>query len=173
MRIASAAGTGGGARAAGASRIAGAAWAAGESISAVLMAIALALPAVALAQAPTTAPAPQTAVPEATKAPEAPRVNDFPTQARVEYVYECMQENGGASMQEMFYKCICAADAVAARISYERWVELSVFNAARPMAGERGAYVRERKDSSAMMKAYRELQTGARNTCFIRQPEAR
>lgn len=173
MRIASAAGTGGGARAAGASRIAGAAWAAGESISAVLMAIALALPAVALAQAPTSAPAPQTAVPEAPKAPEAPRVNDFPTQARVEYVYECMQENGGASMQEMFYKCICAADAVAARISYERWVELSVFNAARPMAGERGAYVRERKDSSAMMKAYRELQTGARNTCFIRQPEAR
>lgn len=179
MRIASAAGTGGragSARAAGASRVAGAAWAAGKSIAPALMAIALALPAVALAQAPTPTPAPQTAVPEAPRAPEAPeapRVNDFPTQARVEYVYECMQENGGASMQEMFYKCICAADAVAARISYERWVELSVFNAARPMAGERGAYVRERKDSSAMMKAYRELQTGARNTCFIRQPEAR
>lgn len=131
--------------------------------------LALALPAAVMAQAPAPAPGQPTAPAPA----EAPRANDFPTQARVEYVYECMQENAGPPMQEMFYKCICAADAVAARVSHERWVELSVFNAARPMAGERGAYVRERKDSPAMLRAYRELQTSARNACFIRQPEAR
>lgn len=140
-------------------------------------------PAPTLAQAPaaTTAPAPADATAKAgpataatpADAPAKVRVNDFPTQARVEYVYECLAENPGPSMQEMFYKCICAADAVAARVSHDRWVELSVFNAARPMAGERGAYVRERADAPAMLRAYRELQADARKSCFIKPPEDR
>ena len=157
--------------------------------NAALVAMALMLPASVLAQAPAAAPGQQTADPPATStapaapspgpspasgpAANAPRPNDFPTQARVEYVYACMEENAGPSMQEMFYKCICAADAVAARVSHERWVELSIFNAARPMAGERGAYLRERKDSPAMLRAYRELQASARESCFIRSPESR
>jgi len=97
--------------------------------------------------------------------------NDFPTQARVEYVLECMSENAGPPSQEMFYKCVCAADAVASRVSYERWVELSVFNAARPIAGERGAYLRERRDAPSLMRAYREVQASAYKSCFIRTPE--
>ena len=160
--------------------------------NAALVAMALMLPASVLAQAPAAAPGQQTADPPATstapavpaaptpgsspapgQAAAAPRPNDFPTQARVEYVYACMKENAGPPMQEMFYKCICAADAVAARVSHERWVELSIFNAARPMAGERGAYLRERKDSPAMLRAYRELQASARESCFIRSPESR
>jgi hypothetical protein len=82
-----------------------------------------------------------------------------------------MSENAGPPPQEMFYKCICAADAVAARVSYDRWVELSVFNAARPIAGERGAYLRERRDAPGLMRAYREVQASAFKSCFIRTPE--
>lgn len=95
------------------------------------------------------------------------KINDFPTQARVEYVLGCMDDNAERPKQEMFYKCVCAADAVAARVSHDRWVELSVFNSARPIAGERGAYVRERRDAPAMMRAYRELQANAYKSCFI------
>ena len=151
------------------------------------VAMALMLPASASAQAPAGAAGQQTPMPAAPassaspapssaapgEAASAPRANDFPTQARVEYVYACMEENAGPSKQEIFYKCICAADAVAARVSHDRWVELSIFNAARPMSGERCAYLRERKDSPAMLRAYRELQASARASCFIRPPESR
>jgi hypothetical protein len=97
----------------------------------------------------------------------APRANDFPTLARVEYVFECLSENAGPR-HEMVYKCVCAVDRVAEAISYDRWVDLSTFFKAQPMAGERGAYVRERSDIQAQLKSYREVQQNAKKACFIR-----
>jgi hypothetical protein len=109
------------------------------------------------------APAQSSSPPEAAAA----RANDFPTLARVEYVFECLAENAGPR-HEMVYKCVCAADRVAEAIPYDRWVDLSTFFKAQPMAGERGAYVRERSDIQAQLKSYREVQQNARRACFIR-----
>jgi hypothetical protein len=94
------------------------------------------------------------------------RVNDYPTLARVEYVFECLNDNPGPP-HEMLYKCVCAVDRVAEAVPYERWVELSTFFKAQPIAGERGAYVRERPDIQAQLKSYRELQLNAKKACFI------
>jgi RecA-family ATPase len=98
--------------------------------------------------------------------PAAERANDFPTLARVEYVFECLGDNPGPR-HEMLYKCVCAVDRVAEKIPYDRWVDLSTFFKAQPMAGERGAYVRERSDIQSHLKSYRELQAGAKKACFI------
>ncbi len=110
----------------------------------------------------------QTAAPAASGQAQAPaeRVNDFPTLARVEYVFECLGENPGPR-HEMLYKCVCAVDRVAETVSYDRWVDLSTFFKAQPMAGERGAYVRERADIQSQLKSYRELQARAKKACFI------
>jgi hypothetical protein len=96
----------------------------------------------------------------------AERVNDFPTLARVEYVFDCLSENEGPR-HEMLYKCVCAVDRVAEAVSYDRWVDLSTFFRAQPMAGERGAYVRERADIQSQLKSYRELQAKVKQACFI------
>jgi len=97
----------------------------------------------------------------------AERPNDYPTLARVEYVFDCLNENPGPR-HEMVYKCVCAADRVAEAVPYDRWVDLSTFFNAQPIAGERGAYVRERSDIQAQLKSYREIQLNAKKACFIR-----
>lgn len=94
------------------------------------------------------------------------RGNDYPTLARVEFVFECLSDNPGPR-HEMVYKCVCAIDRVAEEVPYDRWVDLSTFFKAQPMAGERGAYVRERSDIRAQLKSYRELQLKAKKACFI------
>jgi hypothetical protein len=120
------------------------------------------------AQAPTSpAGAQAPAAPPASDKPAEPRVNDFPTLARVEYVFECLSDNPGPPRHEMVYKCVCAVDRVAEAISYDRWVDLSTFFKAQPMAGERGAYVRERSDIQAQLRSYREVQLNAKKACFI------
>ena len=101
---------------------------------------------------------------EAQQAPG--RVNDFPTLARVEYVFECLSENEGPR-HEMLYKCVCAVDRVAEAVPYDRWVDLSTFFKAQPMAGERAAYVRDRPDIQSQLKSYREVQAKAKKACFI------
>jgi hypothetical protein len=94
------------------------------------------------------------------------RTNDFTTLARVEYVFECLQDNPGPR-HEMVYKCVCAIDRIAEQIPYDRWIDLDTFFKARPMAGERGAYVRERSDIQAQIKSYNQVQARAKKACFI------
>ena len=104
---------------------------------------------------------------EGQASPAADRGNDFPTLARVEYVFECLGDNPDRPRHEMLYKCVCAVDRVAEAVSYDRWVELSTFFKAQPMAGERGAYVRERSDIRSQLKSYRDLQAKVKKACFI------
>lgn len=48
------------------------------------------------------------------------KVNDFPTEARAEYVFACMAAN---NMDFLYLrKCSCAVDAIASRMTYEEYV---------------------------------------------------
>jgi len=51
----------------------------------------------------------------------APRINDFPTQARVEYVLACMSDV--ASDYVYMQKCSCAVDTIAAHLTYDQFVD--------------------------------------------------
>ena len=93
--------------------------------------------------------------------------NDFPTRARVEYVLACMQESK-LPAQEAMYKCSCAIDAIAAKVSYSKWVDLSTIANGMTIAGERGGVMRDIKDGRKLVASYRELQASAKKTCFIR-----
>ena len=92
--------------------------------------------------------------------------NDFPTQARVEFVLACMRESK-APQQEAMYKCSCAIDAIANKVDYDTYVELSTVANAITIAGERGGAVRDLKDSRKTAASFRDLQAGARKGCFL------
>ncbi|MFK7966365.1 MAG: hypothetical protein AB8C46_20560 [Burkholderiaceae bacterium] len=92
--------------------------------------------------------------------------SDFPTLTRVEYVEACRQQFDRPP-QELIYKCSCAIDKIAEEIDHDTWIALLTFNNAAPIAGERGAYLRERKDTRTKVKSYRELQAKARQSCFL------
>ena len=49
------------------------------------------------------------------------RANDFPTQARSEFVFACMSSN--ESNRDFMAKCSCAIDEIAKRISYEEYAQ--------------------------------------------------
>jgi len=93
--------------------------------------------------------------------------NDFPTRARVEYVIACMEETK-APPTEAMYKCSCAIDAIADKVRYSEWVELSTVANGITIAGERGGAMRDIKDGRKLIAAYRKLQDNAKKQCFIR-----
>ncbi len=93
--------------------------------------------------------------------------NDFPTRARVEFVLTCMSESK-APPQESMYKCSCAIDAIADKVSYSTWVDLSTVANGITIAGERGGVMRDMKDGRKLIVSFRELQDNAKKACFIR-----
>jgi len=92
--------------------------------------------------------------------------NDFPTSARVEFVLSCMRESK-APQQEAMYKCSCAIDVIADKVSYSTWVDLSTVANGITIAGERGGVMRDMKDGRQQIVSYRELQDGAKKACFL------
>ena len=91
--------------------------------------------------------------------------NDFPTTARVEYVLECMR--GEPPAPDALYKCSCVVDAIASRVSYDEWVEITTVAKAMTIAGERGGELRDMKDGRKIAGTYRTLQEDARKRCFL------
>jgi len=92
--------------------------------------------------------------------------NDFPTRARVEFVLDCMRESK-APQQESMYKCSCAIDAIAEKVDYATWVDLSTIANGTTIAGERGGVMRDMKDGRKLIASYRELQESAKKSCFL------
>ena len=74
--------------------------------------------------------------------PGAAIANDFPTQARVEFVLGCMNEQGGQSY-EIPYKCVCLVDAIAEEMSHDEFEQAQAFSQLRSTAGERGGVFRD------------------------------
>lgn len=95
--------------------------------------------------------------------------NDFPTQARVEFVLNCMRESKEPPQASM-YKCSCAIDAIAERVDYGTWVDLSTIANGITIAGERGGVMRDLKDARKTIASYREMQESAKKRCFIGNP---
>ncbi|SMF95564.1 hypothetical protein SAMN02949497_2929 [Methylomagnum ishizawai] len=98
----------------------------------------------ALLAAATAAAAPRNPTPKpAAPAKEAAApVNDFPTQARVEYVMQCMAERGGQNLDNL-YHCVCAVDKIAGRLNYQDYSEALTFTYLFDTPGEKGGEFRD------------------------------
>ena len=89
----------------------------------------------------------------------------YPTVDRVEYVLECMRNNGGS--HEFLYKCSCAIDAVAAELSYDEYVEGSSVARYQGMGGERAGVFRDPEPMKALAKRYRAVHEAAKQGCAV------
>ena len=94
-----------------------------------------------------------------------PLANDYPTEARAEYVFTCMAVNGQS--QDMLRRCSCSIDMIASILPYDRYVSAETVLRMRQGAGERAAMFRGGTPAtSAILADLRRAQAEAEMLCF-------
>ncbi len=91
-------------------------------------------------------------------------VNDYPTEARAEYVFACMATNGQS--QVMLSRCACAIDRIAEVLTYEDYVSAETVLRMRQTSGERSALFRENALSNDAVARLRRAEAEAEILCF-------
>ena len=86
-------------------------------------------------------------------------VNDYPTNARADYVFVCMATNG--QTREMLERCSCAIDQIAEILSYDDYVRAETVLRMRQTAGERVGMFRQGLQVNEMVAAYRRAEAEA------------
>jgi hypothetical protein len=64
-------------------------------------------------------------------------LNDYPTSARVDYVFACMKANG--ETRQALEQCSCSVDVIASIIPYERYVTAETVLRVAQVPGNVGA----------------------------------
>jgi hypothetical protein len=64
-------------------------------------------------------------------------VNDYPTEARADYVFGCMEVNGGT--REALRRCSCSMDIIASIIPYDKYVQAETVMSVVQVGGEKAA----------------------------------
>jgi len=97
--------------------------------------------------------------------------NDFPTQARVEYVIGCMNKLG-AQIYENMYACSCSIDKIAATIPYQKYVEATTLGVLIKTPGEKGGAFRDVPDAREFIGSVRDLEKNTLDSCMIKSVKA-
>lgn len=92
------------------------------------------------------------------------RANDFPTQARVEYVLACMSANGESP--QVVAKCSCSLDAIAEEFSYADYTALETVKVMSEGPGERAGLFRGLAWAQELTDRFRKAQVAADLRCF-------
>jgi hypothetical protein len=98
----------------------------------------------------------------------APPAHNYPTQARVEYVNDCVARSGGKLSQ--VYQCSCVIDDIANTLTYDDFVEVSTFARYATLPGEGGGIFRDSEQAKARAKQFRELEKNAYRACGLKAP---
>ncbi len=91
-------------------------------------------------------------------------VNDYPTEARADYVLACMAVNG--ETRETLRRCSCAIDVVASILPYDRYVEAETVLSLRLSTGERIGAVRSAPMANEAVRDLRRAQAEGDIRCF-------
>lgn len=90
--------------------------------------------------------------------------NDYPTDARAEYVFACMVANG--QNQDMLRRCSCSLDEIASILTYDRYVAAETVLRMRQGGGEGAAMFRGAPVNTAILADLRRAQAEAEMLCF-------
>ena len=101
-------------------------------------------------------------------AADKPLVNDFPTQARVEYVMQCMAEHGGVNLDNS-YHCVCAVDKIASLMNFQDYSEALTFTYMFDTPGDKGGEFRDPPKSKELRDKLKAAQKEA-EACFPEMP---
>lgn len=94
----------------------------------------------------------------------AEQLNDYPTEARADYVFGCMAANGNT--REMLRRCACSIDEIAAILPYKDYVSAETVLALRQGSGERMSMFKAGPVSEGIVAELRRAQAEAEIVCF-------
>jgi len=90
--------------------------------------------------------------------------NDYPTEARADYVFACMKTNG--ETQEMLRRCSCSIDVIASLLPYDRYVAAQTVASMNQVQGQIGTMFRASQQTKSMLDDLRRAQAEAEIRCF-------
>jgi lysyl-tRNA synthetase class II len=91
-------------------------------------------------------------------------VNDYPTNARAEYVFTCMATNG--ENREMLDRCSCAIDQIATVLPYDEYVSAETVLRMRQVTGERASMFKGMAEMTEIVARLRRAEAEAEILCF-------
>lgn len=104
------------------------------------------------------------AFPVAALAAERGAINDYPTATRADYVFACMNVNGGT--QEALRRCSCAVDVVASILPFHDYEEAETVLRMRSLTGGYLAQTFHVQQSNQLVERLQEAQAEAEVRCF-------
>ncbi|HEY7670537.1 MAG TPA: hypothetical protein VH852_07865 [Hyphomicrobium sp.] len=90
--------------------------------------------------------------------------NDYPTFARADYVFACMQTNGRT--REALEKCSCSIDQIAALLPYAEYEQAETVMSVRQKGGENVAMFNSYAPLLEKVKNLKRAQVEAELRCF-------
>ena len=90
--------------------------------------------------------------------------NDYPTQARSEYVFGCLKANG--ETRQAISQCSCSIDVIASLLPYERYVTAETVLSMSQVRGNLGGQFRSSEQAAGALNDLRRAQAEAEVRCF-------
>jgi hypothetical protein len=90
--------------------------------------------------------------------------NDYPTNARADYVFACMAANGQS--RDMLERCSCSLDVLASILPYDRYVQAETVLSMRQGVGRGATTFRGVKMYDDMVADLRRAQAEAEIRCY-------
>ena len=97
-------------------------------------------------------------------AAQTPVLNDYPTDARADYVFACMSSNGQS--RDVLERCSCSIDHIARLLPYEDYVKAETILRTVQVGGEKVAALRTSARHKQMVADMRRAQIEADILCF-------
>src|SRR5919197_2075316 len=90
--------------------------------------------------------------------------NDYPTAARVEYVFGCLKANG--ETRQAIEQCSCSIDVIASLVPFERYVTAETVLSMSQVRGNLGGQFRTSEQAASALNELRRAQAEAEVRCF-------
>lgn len=90
--------------------------------------------------------------------------NDYPTEARADYVFVCMAANG--QTREALRRCSCSIDVIASILPYEKYVDAETVLEMRQAGGERVGVMRTAAVANDFVRDLKRAQAEGDVRCF-------
>jgi|SRR5271166_2807416 len=94
----------------------------------------------------------------------APSTNDYPTDARADYVFACMKTNGDT--REALEQCSCSIDVIASLLPYDDYVAGETVASMDQAGGQIGGMFRNAAIARDDLARLRRAQAEAEVRCF-------
>ena len=91
-------------------------------------------------------------------------LNDYPTEARADYVFACMKTHGDT--QTALHRCSCSVDVIASILPYQDYLAAQTVLSLRQVPGRFGAMFRSPEPARAAVDHLRRAQAEAEVRCF-------